>query len=59
MYAVTIHSEIVKRFSTLKECKDFIFMNHCFNGIPKSAMKVYDHVCNVIPMWNDEFHGVW
>ena len=54
MYVVTINSEIVQRFSNLKDCKDFLFCKHCFEEIPKEAMKVYDHLCNLIPLWNDE-----
>lgn len=54
MYAVTINSEIVERFSNLEDCKDYVFIKHCFSGIPKQSMKVYDTLCNPIPLWNSE-----
>lgn len=58
-FVVTIFSEVVKRFDNLCDCKDFIFMKHCFDGIPKHAMKVFDSKCNVVPMWTSEAQRVW
>ena len=54
-FTVTVNLTIEKHFETRGEAKDYAFCRHCFDGVPKQLIDIWDQSGSKVSkdVWNN------